>query len=186
MALAASYLKKAGYPSGKITNSPKLLMVSDNATYQQKASEVALNQLTKLGFKVQFRGIARSAMYTQFCNVPAKQPAICPSVGWLKDFPDPETLLDPTFNGKNIIPSNNSNWPQLNDPKINAAMAKAEVLQDPAQRADAWGKIDDMVTADAPGVPWLWDTQPQLQASNVNGVINKFNATWDFSFTSLK
>jgi peptide/nickel transport system substrate-binding protein len=186
LALAQSYLKKAGYPSGKITNSPKLLMVSDNATYQQKASEVALAQLQKLGFNIQFRAVARSAMYTQFCNVPAKKVAICPSVGWLKDFPDPETILDPTFNGKNILPTNNSNWPQLNDPTINAAMAKAEEIQDPAQRAAAWGAIDKQVTADAPGVLWLWDTQPQLQASNVNGVINKFNATWDFSFTSLK
>jgi peptide/nickel transport system substrate-binding protein len=186
MALAASYLKKAGYPSGKITNSPRLLMVADNATYQLKAAQVALNQLQKLGFNIQFRAVARSAMYTNFCNIPSKNVAICPSVGWLKDFPDPETMLDATFNGKNIIPANNSNWPQLNDPKINAAMAAAEVLQDPAQRADAWGKIDDMVTADAPGVPWLWDTQPQLQASNVNGVINKANATWDFSFTSIK
>jgi peptide/nickel transport system substrate-binding protein len=185
-ALAASYLKKAGYPSGKITNSPKLLMVSDNATYQLKASQVALNQLQKLGFNIQFRAVARSAMYTNFCNIPSKGVAVCPSVGWLKDFPDPETMLDPTFNGKNIIPANNSNWPQLNDPKINAAMAKAEVLQDPTQRAAAWGEIDKMVTADAPGVPWLWDTQPNLHSSNVNGVINSFDATWDFSFTSLK
>ncbi|MCW3065514.1 MAG: hypothetical protein JWN32_2686 [Solirubrobacterales bacterium] len=185
-ALAASYLKKAGYPSGKITNSPKLLMVSDNATYQLKASQVALNQLQKLGFNIQFRAVARSAMYTNFCNIPSKGVAVCPSVGWLKDFPDPETMLDPTFNGKNIIPANNSNWPQLNDPKVNAAMAKAEVLQDPTQRAAAWGAIDKMVTADAPGVPWLWDTQPNIHSSNVNGVINSFDATWDFSFTSLK
>jgi peptide/nickel transport system substrate-binding protein len=186
MQLAQSYLKKAGYPSGKITNSPKLLMVADNATYQQKAAQVALAQLQKLGFNIQFRAVARSAMYTQFCNVPAKKVAICPSVGWLKDFPDPETILDPTFNGKNIIPTNNSNWPQLDDPAINAAMAKAETLQDPAQRAEAWGKIDEQVTAAAPGVLWLWDTQPQLHSTNVNGVINKFNATWDFNFTSIK
>jgi peptide/nickel transport system substrate-binding protein len=184
--LAASYLKKAGYPSGKITNSPKLLMVSDNATYQLKAAQVALNQLQKLGFNIQFRSVVRSAMYTNFCNVPSKGVAICPSVGWLKDFPDAETMLDPTFNGKNIIPANNSNWAQLNDPTINAAMAKAEVLQDPTQRAAAWGKIDDMVTAAAPGVPWLWDTQPNIHSSNVNGVINSSNATWDFNFTSLK
>jgi peptide/nickel transport system substrate-binding protein len=186
MQLAQSYLKKAGYPSGKITNSPKLLMVSDNATYQLKAAQIAEAQLTKLGFKIQFRAVSRSTMYTQFCDVPAKEPAFCPSVGWLKDFPDPQTLLDPTFNGKNIIGANNSNWPLLNDPKINDAMDKAELVQDPAQRAQAWGDIDKMVTADAPGVPWLWDTQPNLQSSDVNGVINKANASWDFSFTSLK
>jgi peptide/nickel transport system substrate-binding protein len=186
MQLAQQYLKKAGYPNGKITGSPKLLMVSDNTGPALKVAQVALSQLTKLGLNIQFRSVTHSAMYTQFCNVPAKKVAICPSVGWLKDFPDPETMLDATFNGRNIIPTNNSNWPQLNDPKINAAMAKAEVIQDPAQRAQAWGQIDDMVTADAPGIPWLWDTQPNLHSSNVNGVINKANASWDFAFTSLK
>jgi peptide/nickel transport system substrate-binding protein len=186
MQLAAQYLKKAGYPNGKITNSPKLLMVSDNATYQQKASEVVLSQLQKLGLNIQFRSVARSTMYTQFCNTPAKKVAICPSVGWLKDFPDPQAILDPTFNGKNIIPTNNSNWPQLNDPKINAAMAAGSAIQDKAQRAEAWGKIDDQIVADAPGILWLWDTQPNLKSTNVNGVINQFNATWDFSFVSIK
>jgi peptide/nickel transport system substrate-binding protein len=186
MQLAQQYLKKAGYPSGKITGSPKLLMVSDNTGPALKVGQVALSQLTKLGLNIQFRSVTHSAMYTQFCDVPAKKVAICPSVGWLKDFPDPETLLDATFNGRNILPTNNSNWPQLNDPQINAAMAKAEVIQDPAQRAQAWGKIDGMVTADAPGIPWLWDTQPNLHSSNVNGVINKANASWDFAFTSIK
>ena len=35
-------------------------------------------------------------------------------------------MLDPTFNGANILPENNSNWPQLNDPAINTAIDKAE------------------------------------------------------------
>jgi peptide/nickel transport system substrate-binding protein len=112
--------------------------------------------------------------------------AICPNVGWLKDFADPQTILDPTFNGKNIVATNNSNWPQLDDPKINAAMDKAETIVDPAERAKAWGDIDKMVTEAAPAVPWIWDNQPNIWSKNVNGVINKFNAHVDLGFTSLK
>ena len=55
--------------------------------------------------------VARDSMYTKFCQVPSNQPDVCPSVGWLKDFADPETLLGPTFNGKNILDQGNSNWP---------------------------------------------------------------------------
>jgi peptide/nickel transport system substrate-binding protein len=186
MQLAASYMKKAGYPSGKYTGKTALLMVTDNATSQKKVAEVALQTFQQLGFKINFRAVPRDTMYSKFCSVPKSQVAICPSVGWQKDFADPQTVLDPTFNGKNILPSNNSNWPQLNDPAINQAMDKAELLVDPQQRAQAWGQIDDMVTAQAPGVLWLWDKGPMVWSKNVNGVINKENASWDLSFVSLK
>jgi len=65
-------------------------------------------------------------------------------------------------------------------------MRKAEVLTSKAERNKAWGGIDKMVTDQAPRVVWLWDRQPNLESTNVNGVINKSLATWDFSYTSLK
>ena len=44
--------------------------------------------------------VAQSTMYTKFCNVPKANVAVCPNVGWLKDFADRQTILDPTFNGE--------------------------------------------------------------------------------------
>jgi peptide/nickel transport system substrate-binding protein len=185
MALAQKYLKKAGFSNGKYSG-PPVLMVSDNATQQKKVGEVVQNQLEKLGFKVTPRFVTRDTMYTGYCNVPAKKVQVCPSVGWLKDFPDPETLLFLTFKGKNIQPNNNSNWPQLDVPAIDKSMDKAEILQKPAERASAWAKIDDQISAQAPTVPWLWDKQPLLKSKDVNGVINSANASFDFMFTSVK
>lgn len=185
MALATSYMKKAGFASGKYSG-PAIQMVTDSAAAQKKVAETELATLESLGFKVNLVSVIRSTMYSKYCGVPKAKVAVCPSVGWLKDFADAQTVLDPTFNGKNIIASNNSNWPQLDDPTINAAMDKAETIVDPAARADAWGKIDDMVTAAAPGVLWLWDKGPSLQSRNVNGVLNQENASWDLSFISLK
>jgi len=185
-ALAASYMKKAGYPSGKYTGTETLQMVTDGAGAQKKVAETALSSFQALGFKVKLLAVERSTMYSKYCSVPKAKVAICPSVGWLKDFADPQTVLDPTFNGKNILPANNSNWPQLNDPAINKAMDDAETILDPKQRAQAWGKIDDMVTAAAPGILWLWDKGPSLWSKNVNPVLNQENASWDLSFISLK
>ena len=109
-----------------------------------------------------------------------------PERGWVADFHDPQPLLDPTFNGNNILPSNNSNWPQLNDKSINDAMAKAELITDPTQRAQAWAKIDDEISAQAPAIPWVWDNEANAESSNVAGVINTFNISWDVTYTSLK
>jgi peptide/nickel transport system substrate-binding protein len=186
MALAAKYFKKAGYPSGKYTGKGTVQMVGDNASQQYKVAQVAQAQFKKLGFKTNLRGISRDAMLTSFCDVPKKEPPVCPNVGWAKDFPDPETSLDLTFNGKAIIPTNNSNWPLLNDPKINSAMARAEVLQDTGQRAKAWAQIDRQIVDQAPVIPWLWDTIPILESKDVNGVVNAFNAGWDLTYTSVK
>ena len=112
--------------------------------------------------------------------------AICPNVGWFKDFADPQTMLDPTFNGKNILPQNNSNWSELNDPEINEAMDKAELLIDPSERAQAWADIDKQVTEQAPAIHVPVGEGAADSSSNVNGVANLFNSTWDYTFTSIK
>ena len=185
-ALAASYMKKAGYPSGKYTGKESFLMVADSTGVQKKAAEVALQGIESLGFKVNFQAVVRDSMYTKFCQVPSSKVAICPSVGWLKDFADPQTMLDPTFNGKNILKVGNSNFPELDDPEVNAAMDKAETVTGDQARAQAWADADKLITEKAAAVPWLWDKQPNVVGKNVNGVINKANASWDFPHTSLK
>jgi peptide/nickel transport system substrate-binding protein len=99
--------------------------------------------------------------------VPKNAPNICPNVGWLPDFHEPQAILDVTFNGKRIPPVNNVNWSQLNDPKINKAIAHAETIIDPKARWAAWGKIDKMVTQSAAAVPWIWENFPTLYSKRV-------------------
>jgi peptide/nickel transport system substrate-binding protein len=125
-------------------------------------------------------------MYTKFCNSPPAKVAICPNVGWLKDFSDAQTFLDPTFNGENILQTGNSNWSQLNDKALNKMMDDAKTITDPDERAKAWGEIDKKLTELAPAVNWVWDKQPEIESANVNGVVSKDNAQYDLAFTSLK
>src|SRR3954453_2499792 len=154
--LAASYLKKAGFANGKY-NGPPVLMVADNSTNQKAAATAVLNSLKNLGFNVRFRPVTRDTMYSKYCGIPKAKTPICPSVGWLKDFADPQTMLDPTFNGKNIVATNSSNWSQLNDPKINAAMDKAELVVGDEARAKAWADVDKMIMENASAITWQWD-----------------------------
>ncbi len=186
MALAAEYLKKAGYASGKYEGDEELLMVGTTEGVAQNTAEQAKENFEQLGFKVRLQLVTQDAMYTKFCNVPSANVAICPNVSWGKDFGDPQTILDPTFNGKNIIPQFNSNWPELDVPEINQAMDAAALLTEPTERAQAWAKIDRMITEQAPVVSWIWDKQPLLRSADVNGVASEFNSQWDLTWTSLK
>jgi peptide/nickel transport system substrate-binding protein len=183
--LAKEYMKKAGYESGMYDGEP-LTGVSDNATQQKNVTQVAVEQFKQLGFDVKMRYVVRDSMYTKYCQVPSNQPDVCPSVGWLKDFADPETLLNPVFNGKNILEEANSNFALLDDAAINKQMDEAEVVNDPAERNQAWGEVDKAVTEAAAAIPWLWDTQAMLRSENVNAVVGQNLATWDLAFTSLK
>ena len=186
MALATAYMKKAGYETGRYTGSEKLLMVATNADPGKKSAEVAANQFEKLGFKLNFRIVPQDTLYTRFCNRPSADVAICPNVGFFKDFFDPQSMLDPVFNGENILEANNTNWAELDDPEVNAAMERAAKLPQGAERNRAWGEVDRMVTALAPAVPWLWDKQPLIASKDVKAVANEYATGWDLSFSSLR
>jgi peptide/nickel transport system substrate-binding protein len=166
VAKAKDLMKQAGYANG-LYNGPEVSMVADNTPPGSDTAKVVAADLAKIGFKTKLVSVTHSTMYTKFCNVPANEPDICPNVGWLPDFHEPQTILDPTFNGKNILPSNNSNWPLLNDPTINAAMDKAETVLGASERYDAWGKIDDQVAQTAGAIPWLWENYPTVFSSRV-------------------
>ncbi|MDA0181600.1 ABC transporter substrate-binding protein [Solirubrobacter phytolaccae] len=183
--VSAKYFKAAGFASGKYEGTEKLLMVGSNAGVAAKTAEVAKESLTNMGFNVQLRLVEPQIMYTRYCNVPKADVAICPNVGWIRDFADGQTMLSPTFAGKNILPEGNSNWPQLNDEAINAKIDEAEIAP-VDQRAQLWGEVDKMVTATAAAIPWIWDKQALIQSKNVAGVIAENNSQWDLAWTSLK
>lgn len=183
--LAASYMEKAGFASGKCEDDCQVTVVGDGASPDKETTEVFVGTLEELGFDVEVQNVARDVMYTRFCNVPDQMPNVCPSVGWLKDFNDPLSILQPTFDGNAIADSNNSNWPLLDVPEINATMSDAALVDDPQDRAQAWGEIDRMITEEAPAVPYVWDNQLNIRSADVAGVINLFNANWDLAYTSL-
>jgi peptide/nickel transport system substrate-binding protein len=186
MTVATNYMKKAGYPSGKYTGNDDLLLVTSNADPGKSQAQVAQAQLQKLGLKVTLRTVPQDSMYTEWCQVPAKQVAICGDAAWFKDFLDPQSMLEVTFKGSNIVKSGgNNNLAQLDDKQVDAAMDKATLLQGSA-RLDAWGNVDKMITATAAAVPLVWDKTTLIWSKDVNGVANEYYDTIDFAFTSLK
>jgi len=182
----AKYFKAAGMSSGKFEGKDKILVVGDDSGVGGRAAEVAASQLQDMGFTVNFRQVPHSTMYTKFCNVPKAAVAFCPNTGWFKDFFDSQTLLDPTFNGANILQENNSNWPQMNDPTVNKLLDQAKVTVGRDARAKLFAQADQKITMLAPNVPWVWDKQPNIASKNVAAVGNSFNATVDLNFTSIK
>jgi peptide/nickel transport system substrate-binding protein len=171
---ARQMLRKAGFANGRFSG-PTLTQVADNTPPGSDTARVVASNLAQIGMRVRTISVTHATMFTRFCNVLKQEPNICPNTGWIADFHEPQALLDATFNGDNIVPVNNSNWPQLDDPRINALMAKAETITDPQQRYAAWGKIDQLVTETAAAIPWLWETSPTLFSEHVTKVPELWN-----------
>lgn len=184
--LAAEYMRKAGFESGRYEGDEELLVIGENTNVERRISEIVVDALEGLGFNVNYRPVSQEAVFTRFCTVPEAEVAVCPNIAWGKDFNSAETILAPTFNGDGIQPTNNTNISMLDVPEINQAMAEAAALTDADDQADAWGEIDRMVTAQAAALPWIWDYFPVISSSDVVNVINRFTGTTDLSYASVK
>ncbi len=80
------------------------------------------------------------------------------------------------FNGKSIIPSGNNNWGQVNDPRSTRRWTRRNCSSAPEARAKAWAEIDRELVADAAAIPYDWDKAPNIEAKDVAGVGDLWNA----------
>jgi peptide/nickel transport system substrate-binding protein len=184
--LAQQYMKKAGYPSGKYTGGP-VLAVADNQPPAKQTAEAIQQQLKAIGINLNLREVPHATMYSKFCQVPKANVGLCPNLGWGKDFFDSQSMIDPVFNGKNIVPAGNVNSAEANDPKFNARISAAASITDAAKRAQTYGQLDKDLTGQVYYVTWLWDNEVNFTSTNVKGVQNSFNGNaWDLTYSSLK
>ncbi|MCA1686736.1 MAG: ABC transporter substrate-binding protein, partial [Planctomycetia bacterium] len=187
MTVATKYMKLAGYKSGKYTGGGTVQLVGANSGNAPAQIQIVNSAMTSLGFHTHVTEVDQATMYSKYCGVPKQNIDACPTVGWIRDFADPLTVLYAPFYGPAIVPTNNSNWGQVNNPQINAAMAKAALVVDPTARAQAWADVDKMLVDQAVAIPEDFDNQANIESKNVAGVDMLWNTgSWDFNFTSLK
>jgi peptide/nickel transport system substrate-binding protein len=187
LTVAKKYMKAAGYPSGKYTGNQTVQIVSSTNGNDPAITQLLNSDMTQLGLKTHVSLVDQSAMYTKYCEVPKQNIDACPALGWLRDFADPLTVLFLTFYGPSILPTNNSNFGQVNDPQVNAAIKAAALVTDPTARAQAFANVDKMLVDKAVAIPEDFDNQPNIESKNVAGVNQLWDeGDWDLSFTSLK
>ncbi len=103
-AVSEKYIKLAGYPSGKYTGSQVVDIVGARGNPDEQDAEIVNQTLKNMGFTTKFTLVEASTMYAKYCNVPKEEITVCPNVGWIADFADPQTVLNITFNGTTITP----------------------------------------------------------------------------------
>jgi peptide/nickel transport system substrate-binding protein len=188
MAVAEKYMKLAGYPSGKYTGNETVQVVGDSSPPANNVAEATNQTLKNLGFKTKLNLVEHTVMYSKYCGVVSEKIDVCPNVGWVADFGDPQAVLDVPFNGELIVQNGtNSNWGLVNHPKINKAMDEAAKVVGTKARGEAWAKIDRELVEEAVVVPYEWSKEPEIESKDVAGVGKQWNiGDWSYAFTSLK
>ncbi len=158
--LAQEYMKKAGYASGKYTGKEPILMVGDNTGGGAKGAQIAEQSVSELGFNVKLRQVDHATMYTKYCQVPKAKVALCPNLGWIKDYGDAGTIIAPLWDPANIVPSGNVNFGQYKGDNIGADVKKAAEMPSGDARIKAWADLDKKITGLVLGVPYIWDNYP--------------------------
>ena len=115
MAVAEKYMKEAGYASGKYDGNEELLMVTANVDPGKAQAEVAKAQLEKLGFKIRLRTVPQDAVYTEWCQQPAKKVAVCGSRGLVQGLQRPAVDARADVQGleRSRRTAATTTWPQL-------------------------------------------------------------------------
>ena len=185
IAKAKAEMRKAGYANG-MYNGPAVTLYTFNSTPSPQVAKVVAASLVKIGIKANIKLASIDAMFTKFCVVQRYLPEVC-TLGWLPDFKDPVTMLDPLFNGKAINPNYTNNTSLFDDPQVNAAMEKAKRIKNPNARYAAWGRIDRMVTLKAPVIMTQWSNTPNVVSDRIVPAKSLWNAgLLDLSATWIK
>jgi peptide/nickel transport system substrate-binding protein len=188
MTVACKYMKLAGYPNCKYTGQygqyGSVLIVGSNAAPGPQEIQVVQSGLTALGFKTSIKAVPQQTMYSKFCGYVKAHVNVCPTAGWIEDFPDPYAALYIPFSGDAIIPINNSNWASLNDPAINNALNADAGITNLTARYQAFAQVDKMIVDSAAAIPEVWSDNALLEGSKVKGVLDPWNDDWNLSFSS--
>jgi peptide/nickel transport system substrate-binding protein len=125
----------------------------DNESPNDEAAEYLNDILQEIGFDTQLKILNADNYFTVIGN--ATTPNL--DVGWsdwFQDYPHPNDFFQPLLAGESILPNNNGNFAQFDNPKVNATINRlSEEDLGPEQEATA-AKLDEEIMEEAPWAPY--------------------------------
>ncbi|WP_119292023.1 ABC transporter substrate-binding protein [Streptomyces sp. YIM 130001] len=155
VAKAKASLKKCGKPSGFATN---LTARSDRPDEIAMATALKAS-LEKVGIKAEIKQFPSGKYFGNFAGNPSyvkEHDLGLMMMAWGADWPTGFGFLDQIVNGSAIKPSGGNNLMELDDPKVNKALADGIAMTDDAERTKKWGEVDKLVMDTASAVPLIY------------------------------
>jgi peptide/nickel transport system substrate-binding protein len=165
---AKDELKQCGQPNGF-----KTVIAARNRGKEPKSAEALQQALQAVGIQATL-DVSDASLYFRSTigspdNVHKKGYGIM-TAGWGADWPAPYGFLQILIDGRQILPSGNNNYAELNDPEINALIDKAKGEPDAKKAADIWSQINAKVMDTATMLPFVYDKALNYRNPRVTNV----------------
>ena len=158
---------------------------TDNESPNDDAGAYYQDVLTKLGFNAKLKTINADSYATIIGN--ETTPDLDTGwFDWFVDYPHPNAFFQPQLAGESISPTNNYNFARMDDPKLNAKIAKLNTEQlGPEQEAE-YAAMDKEYMEQAPWVPYGSITNSTFVDSEIDLDKVIFNPTFGQDLTSFQ
>jgi peptide/nickel transport system substrate-binding protein len=145
--------------------------------------------LNSIGFKATQKVIADATYFTTI----GEEKSLHPQTGfadWNMDFPNPVDFYGVLLDGKSILPTDNENFGETNDPQINSAVTQLAATPTAQLNsvASKWQALEQIVAKKAYVAVFGYQTFPEFASDRMNygGLIFQPEYGWDLSSFQLK
>jgi peptide/nickel transport system substrate-binding protein len=158
---------------------------TDNEGPNEEAATYYQDVLKKLGFDAKLKVLSADNYFTVMGN--RSTPDLDTGwTNWFEDYPNPNDFFQPLLAGESIQPTNNTNWSQIDDPALNAKLAKLGREQlGPKQEAE-YAELDREYMEQAPWAPFGTLTVSTFVSSAIDLDKVIFNPTFGQDLTSFQ
>jgi peptide/nickel transport system substrate-binding protein len=158
---------------------------TDAEPTQEEAGAYYQDQLKKLGFNTQLKIINPDDYFTVIGN--QSTPDLDTGwVSWLQDYPHPNDFFQPLLAGESILQTNNGNFANIDDPKLNAKITRlGEEQLGPKQEAE-YAEMDREYMEQAPWAVYGTQTYTTFVSDEIDLDKVIFNQTFGQDLTSFQ
>jgi peptide/nickel transport system substrate-binding protein len=158
---------------------------TDNESPNDEAGEYYEGVLNEIGFHAKLKVINADNYFAVIGN--QSTPDLDTGWSdWFADYPHPNDFFQPLLAGESILPVNNNNYAEIDNPAFNAKIAKlGEEELGPAQEAE-YAKLDREYMEEAPWAPYGERTVSTFVSSKIDLDKVIFNPTFGQDLTSFQ
>jgi peptide/nickel transport system substrate-binding protein len=183
---AKQELAACGHPNGFTTN----IAYRSDRPKEQAAAEAMQAALSQIGVKTTLHGYPAGTYFANFAGVPNyvhQHDLGIDFGGWEADWPDGYGFFQYITAGDAISPAGNYNVGELNDPVVNAYLAKFGTVSNVALRNSYTSKIDMQVMRDAVIMPEVYAKSLLYRNPNLTNVyVQPYYGMYNYAVLGLK
>ena len=131
----------------------KVTVWTNDYPANRQAGEYYEDTLRKIGLQPTLK-VLSTANYTTVIGNSSTPDLDTGWAAWYMDYPHPNDYFSPQLAGENILPTNNSNYSQFDEPAINRKIAKLGTEQLGPKQEAAYARLDREVMEQAPWAPF--------------------------------